>query len=115
MFGMVHRTCRPDAYDAEPPIRVVLQGAPHHFAPAARALQRGVQPQREQDARVDRRMSCVAAARLDRLVQLAQRNVAGARMQFTINIERAVVMPLAAIDSYARSYFYRCAAPTAMW
>lgn len=40
--------------------------------PAAHALERGIQPQREQDVRVNRRTPRVAAAGLDRVEQPAQ-------------------------------------------
>jgi len=57
---------------ADPAIRVVLAHQPGNLPPAAYAFQRRVQPQREQDARVDRRAPSVATPRLDRLKQPAQ-------------------------------------------
>ena len=56
----------------DPPIRVVLQTKPRHFAPAAHPLKRGVEPQCKQDTRVDRHPTGIAAPRLDRLDQPAQ-------------------------------------------
>ena len=56
----------------DPPIRVVLQTKPRHFAPAAHPLERGVEPQCKQDTRVDRHPTGIAAPRLDRLDQPAQ-------------------------------------------
>ena len=57
---------------ADPPVGVVLLAQPSDFAPATHALQRGVQPQREQHARVNGRAARVAATGLDSLEQFAQ-------------------------------------------
>ena len=50
----------------------MLARQPRHLASAAHAFERGVQPQREQDMRVDRRAPGVAATRLDRIGQPAE-------------------------------------------
>ena len=57
---------------ANPPVGIVLLAQPGQFASAAHALQRGVQPQCEQNVRVDRRTSGRAATRFDGLDQPAQ-------------------------------------------
>jgi hypothetical protein len=57
---------------AQPAVGVVLARQPCHLAPAAHAFEHRVQPQREQDARVDRSAPSVAASRLDRIGQPAQ-------------------------------------------
>jgi hypothetical protein len=57
---------------ADPAVGIVLLAQPCQFAPAAHTLQRGVQPQREEDVRVDGGTPGVAAARFDVKDQLAQ-------------------------------------------
>ena len=57
---------------ADPAVRVVRRRQPRDLTPAAHTVQRGVQPQREQDARVDRRTPGNRTTRLDGIKQRAQ-------------------------------------------
>ena len=57
---------------ADPAVGVVLAAQPRDFATAAHAVEHGVQPQREQNARVDRPASGGRAACLDGIEQCAQ-------------------------------------------
>lgn len=57
---------------ADPAIGIVLGAQPRDLATAAHTVKDGVQPQREQDARIDRCTPRVVAPRLDRVVQRAQ-------------------------------------------
>ena len=66
------RVCAHGDAAADPPVRIVLAAKPLERSRAAHPLRRRVDPQREQDPRIDRRPPCVPFHRLDPLVEHRQ-------------------------------------------